>query len=530
MRLRELLFEVRKNPEKNPKVSINDAIIDRLHVTTGMKGGTRNLFVSFTMIDKLGIYPQSKYDTPLGIYTYPAEYVYQKIGREKRMANLPFVGHAPYASIFNAKGNIIDLPNMAPDEAVGYYRKIGEYLTKTIRGEWKDTMDKLEYYINTAETNALFPNKVGGRFWYVTYKVASLISKHNGTRMPVAWNKLFREIGIDGAVDHTGIGIIHTNEPTQGVFFSTAAVENVQRVYNKYSPESIEKGKKIERDLATAKSLKGMELVHYLIDHPDLLTLLPKIPDNIKMAVVKSTPALIAKFNKPSNDVIYAAITSHYAFDIIMFIFKNSEFSLVAEQIQRSPELIKKIAEHTSKILKYIDSFYITPEIELAGIKTAIEDGYTGELLHKYTPHKENIPYILSHVRFGDIPEEYVHQVPAEAGLKLVLSRDDYADYGHNDAIFFLVKNYAKFTPEALNDRMIELIPDNIKDLKNVTREQVIRAFANMSVGGLLSKDSISYALSSPYHSEIVNTIKERYPNPSSRLLSIIDSYEGING
>jgi hypothetical protein len=50
------------------------------------------------------------------------------------------------------------------------------------------------------------------------------------------WNKLFRAIGIDGAYD-PGIGIIHTSERTQAVFFSSNSITNTKRYYNKYSPD-----------------------------------------------------------------------------------------------------------------------------------------------------------------------------------------------------------------------------------------------------------------------------------------------------
>ena len=56
---------------------------------------------------------------------------------------------------------------------------------------------------------------------------------------PLAWNAVFRAIGIDGVVDYDngegegeGIGIIHTSEPTQAVFFSIGAVKNVKRLEN----------------------------------------------------------------------------------------------------------------------------------------------------------------------------------------------------------------------------------------------------------------------------------------------------------
>jgi hypothetical protein len=74
MRYKELT-EARRNPEQNPKISVNQAIKQRLQ--SGERGTPDNpkLFVSFTQLDKLGINPKSKYDTPLGIYAYPADYV-----------------------------------------------------------------------------------------------------------------------------------------------------------------------------------------------------------------------------------------------------------------------------------------------------------------------------------------------------------------------------------------------------------------------------------------------------------------------
>ena len=68
MRLHELV-EARKNPEANPKISINQAV--------AQAKDQPNTFISFTEIDKLGINPKSKHETPIGIYAYPIKYVAQ---------------------------------------------------------------------------------------------------------------------------------------------------------------------------------------------------------------------------------------------------------------------------------------------------------------------------------------------------------------------------------------------------------------------------------------------------------------------
>ncbi|MEI7488797.1 MAG: hypothetical protein WCJ72_15595, partial [Chryseobacterium sp.] len=52
-----------------------------------------NLVVTFTKIDKVGINPTSGYDTPLGIYLYPLNYVIE------RQLYMPFAGNKPYFNV-----------------------------------------------------------------------------------------------------------------------------------------------------------------------------------------------------------------------------------------------------------------------------------------------------------------------------------------------------------------------------------------------------------------------------------------------
>lgn len=55
----------------------------------------------------------------------------------------------------------------------------------------------------------------GGRFWHVTMRVSQLLGWKKAV---VTWNKMMREMGIDGCVDN-GSGIIHGSEQNQAVFF-----------------------------------------------------------------------------------------------------------------------------------------------------------------------------------------------------------------------------------------------------------------------------------------------------------------------
>lgn len=90
MRLNEL--EARRNPELNFDGRLNDrrsSAFGYLSQFKPISGDDPTYFVTFTEIPKVGINPQSKYQTPIGIYTYPI--VPQIImGHSKK--ELPFAG------------------------------------------------------------------------------------------------------------------------------------------------------------------------------------------------------------------------------------------------------------------------------------------------------------------------------------------------------------------------------------------------------------------------------------------------------
>lgn len=240
MRLSNILKEARAHSEKNPKRPINLALQDRVAKSEEGDFGMLNLFVSFTQIEKLGINPQSVYNTPMGIYAYPAEYVISKAQTTKKMSSsVPFAGDSPWVNIFSTRGNIVNLGTMEEVELDNYKSKMFKILSTHLQDIQATRAAFSQIYKQTADprTNNLSAH-IGGDFWFISMKVAELLA--SGTsKVPVMWNKLFRQLGIDGFVD-PGLGIIHRNEKTQAVFFSIGAITDVQREANKYSPEHID--------------------------------------------------------------------------------------------------------------------------------------------------------------------------------------------------------------------------------------------------------------------------------------------------
>lgn len=279
---KSFLKEARRNPHLNPKVPINWHISQH-YEDAGAIPGTNipNSFVSFTKVDKLGINPGSRYNTPLGIYAYPSWWVVQRTSDGSAMRNLPFAGDQPYANVFSVAGNIIDLSGMSDRDVTKYTQQIVDVFIEVAnirRGgdEWKEAVDYLEdKVILNAPVAAANPSLPGSRFWWLTREMSKVLMEHSDTKSrwrstkhAVSWNKLFRTLGIDGCVDSKGDGIIHTSEPYQGVFFSIKPIKKVERYYNKYSPEDMEEAETFGSKIAVFKSVDPDEMAKHITDNP----------------------------------------------------------------------------------------------------------------------------------------------------------------------------------------------------------------------------------------------------------------------
>ena len=193
----------------------------------------KNLFVSFTQLDKLGINTSSDYDTPLGIYAYPVEYVIETAGNNP-MSTLPFAGDAPFANIFNVTGNIINI------EELNDLKKQCSIL-KELFPNFKNFIEKARLESESKVKKELITYDFA-KFWYITNRLAKFLTTQNGysKKMTVNWRTIFQKMKIDGIVDlkYSAFHVGYEGEPTQAVFFSIKSIKNNERIYNKYSPVS----------------------------------------------------------------------------------------------------------------------------------------------------------------------------------------------------------------------------------------------------------------------------------------------------
>lgn len=96
-RLARDLISVHIHPETRERIpwSERGKMLDRFR-------GRSDVFGSFTDIFKLGVNPQTEYNTPAGIYSYSIDYIISKTSGGR--FNVEFQGRAPYLYIFSVSG------------------------------------------------------------------------------------------------------------------------------------------------------------------------------------------------------------------------------------------------------------------------------------------------------------------------------------------------------------------------------------------------------------------------------------------
>ena len=367
------LLEARKNPDKNPKQSINQALIAFEKQTTEFAaGGVLNGFVSLTEIDKLGINPTSPYDsTPLGIYAYPIEYAVGQVGLDKNLyysdegEGLPFAGELPYANLFNATGNIINVATMTDAEANKLYIALSKWYTTHSTFDQREAIDRLKQHIEDAKENAYRREAAGGRFWFVTFEAACDIVKQTNQSRPIVWNQLFRGIGVDGVIDYdpknkTGLEIIHFEQPTQAVFFSIKSITNVKRILNKYSPNDVKtrisQGKKHKPKHTQFRSLSYEEQRAAIIADPTNIQYAKRHDVALQLLAIEQDPnVFFYHIQWPTYDAFVKVLSlSNNDNSLVYRLKQNSKLSHMMLKTEGNPNLQLKAAVH------YFDTHVVT--------------------------------------------------------------------------------------------------------------------------------------------------------------------------
>jgi hypothetical protein len=249
MKLYEILplFEARKNPENNPKFSPYEQLVKYKD--------DPNVYISFTTVNKLGLNPVNRFDTPTGIYSYPLSVVWTKynIDKRKSMRVLPFATNRKYIQVFRRDdaGRFVDGLENYDDIDLDNDLSI-------LRRMYKNKEDIIQHAIKSAYGDTDF-----GKFWNVTRLLAD--------KNPNEWASILRGLGYSGFNDATGTGLIHHKEPFQAVFLKKSGVKHIGTILNdataENKPDKFETSKDAVRHLLHISKGRSKKVERKLIKH-----------------------------------------------------------------------------------------------------------------------------------------------------------------------------------------------------------------------------------------------------------------------
>jgi hypothetical protein len=238
-----------------------------------------NIYVSFTLLPKIGINPQSGFDTPLGIYAYPLREMITKIEDNQ----IPYAGDMPYIQVLESTqvvelsqytdadlerdvgklkakfGRLPAILNGAKDDLQRYLHMNKEWPSWQYGNEHFAQRDERigQLILKMNETGETFdfmvanvwgleakPRNAAGKMWNITRNIAKLVTTDSQSRTAsakpsiVAWNVILRSLGYAAFSDRKAMGLIHSNEPISVVFLSTSAFKHLKTIHNvrKYEP------------------------------------------------------------------------------------------------------------------------------------------------------------------------------------------------------------------------------------------------------------------------------------------------------
>lgn len=213
---RNIISELRRNPELNPKIPAVDLL--------KKYKDDDSYFITFTTIEKVGLNPKSPFSTPVGLYAYKLKDVYDELVYK----NYLFGVDRPYV-------NVIQLQTDRVLKLEDYNNKNSDLqkLKKIYESETGKSFDDI---LKEFESNnhLLYSIDTDGKYIYGLMNfISNKIEGKTGAvkKSMIYFNRLLRKMGYDVVIDRTGT--LHLLQPSQAVFLVPSSYKFVEKIINK---------------------------------------------------------------------------------------------------------------------------------------------------------------------------------------------------------------------------------------------------------------------------------------------------------
>ena len=216
-----MLFEARKNPELNPKISAYEYLEE--YKTNP------HAYIRFTDDIKLGIRPfPDDNETPVGIFAYPLKlsWVEYDVDTLKSFSKFPYGSSRAYINLFEYNGNILDITKY-----------------KNFDNDYKILFDKYSHILNMPKILDLLSKRLHQPLDFeLLYRFTEMVAKElHPEQYQQTWNSILRVLGYNAFLDPNK-SIIHGGEPLQALILSIKDIKPIDTFLNKdYKHSKIER-------------------------------------------------------------------------------------------------------------------------------------------------------------------------------------------------------------------------------------------------------------------------------------------------
>lgn len=215
--MENVLSESRSNPLLNPKITATDVL--------SRYGNTKNVFVHFSDIEKIGINPtpDPRYPNPYGVYSYPMSEIKKATnGFSVSIYDRIFAGHMKYIFVFDyASNRTLDLSSTAIRQE-DFQRTVEYFITRRGHKTISEITDHLSGKINT-----------GIDLWMLVFELIDFLDLPTSKTSHTVFRKV---LGYDLIIDPgtgTMYGKTQSNIRTQAVHLDSSKIRVIDVLDNK---------------------------------------------------------------------------------------------------------------------------------------------------------------------------------------------------------------------------------------------------------------------------------------------------------
>jgi ADP-ribose pyrophosphatase YjhB (NUDIX family) len=216
---RNFLTEKKKRPE-----NVNIPILKRLERFSD----DDNYFVSFTDLEKIGVNPNNRFSTPIGVYAYNLKDLWQDwvsgdrfFGDDRKYVNLIRLNTDRVLNLSSYANYSKDINFLKDVYEKSIKKKVGKNFEEFVE-DVKQNADLYKYDNQASE------------IWGVSQAIAETDQSRVGQytkRSTIIWNKILRDMGYDAVVDKGSN--IHILQSSQAVFLVPSSYELIGRYMNR---------------------------------------------------------------------------------------------------------------------------------------------------------------------------------------------------------------------------------------------------------------------------------------------------------